>query len=688
MTDVNQDLEQDTTMTTRRQRRVELPPELTEFSATYEIDCLIGEGGMSSVYKVRHRALDKPMAIKMLHTHLERDVVQRRRFEQEAQALFMLEHPNIVKLRDFGSTKDSSKPYLIMDYLQGKSLADVLKESGPIPVNRALKLFMQICDALEHAHEKNIIHRDIKPSNIVLTEDTKGSEQVRIVDFGIAKFSQDDINPGLTQTGDVFGSPLYMSPEQCLGHKLDRRSDIYALGCVMYEALSGHPPLAGETALSTIHKHTSEMPQPLQVPDCDPKLRENLDAIIFKTLEKDPEKRYQSMKSLRNDLQELLEDTGYRKGAGYYIRFARFQRKVFSTIKKYPYRFLAGFVLLTVIVTYSAAYALQHTGSVFTAPEPLVRKLTWDWVNLPVEPKPVHFHDSLRKARFFLDQTKQTLGTKDLQVMKREQKLAKYLMTYGCWDEAIDALNEVREQYQINYGANDANIPDIDALIGDCYMQRKNYERAVEHYSAASQVYDTHFDNVTTDNMPALTRLKLGIALLRMNQYQHAMKEFVDQDRTKGEYPVSNNDFQSTMAKSGQGDCELISALYYTPDAAKKDKLLEEARLNYGRVRESWQAFSDHDASLCRVRLADIAISKGDWRSAKDIYNAVLHREGLFNDTELATLKRNYARVLLRTGDIAGALAADEQASHHAKSADARQSSENKTSFYVPDRGL
>ena len=196
----------------------------------------LGEGGMASVYKAHHLILDKVVAIKFLHRHLCSNPNSLRRFQQEGQAAGRLDHPNVIKVQDCAVT-DDGRVFLVMDYLQGHSLSDKLKQDGPLSAEGALDLFIAVAEGLKHAHSNGVLHRDLKPSNVMVTDEN----EIKIVDFGIAKVLRDDGQPSLqnlTKTGEIFGSPSYMSPEQCLGQTVDARSDIYSMGCLMYEVLT------------------------------------------------------------------------------------------------------------------------------------------------------------------------------------------------------------------------------------------------------------------------------------------------------------------------------------------------------------------------------------------------------------------------------------------------------------------
>lgn len=275
----------------------------------YVIIELLGKGGMGMVYKAQHQLMKRVVAIKILHKHLGSDITTVKRFQLEAQAVSSLNHPNIISVHDFGISEEG--PYLAMDYLEGVSLSDLIEKEGFIAADRCLNIFMQACDALAHAHHKGIIHRDLKPSNIMLIETENEPDFVKLVDFGIAKIlpQEGEQLQKLTQTGEVFGSPVYMSPEQVMGQPMDARSDIYSMGCLMYEALVGKPPLMGDNMLETMYKHLHDTPQPLNIGKSNALKVERLEEVVSTALLKDPQQRYQSMDEMREDLRLILEDT-------------------------------------------------------------------------------------------------------------------------------------------------------------------------------------------------------------------------------------------------------------------------------------------------------------------------------------------------------------------------------------------
>jgi len=275
----------------------------------YEILEKIGAGGMGAVYKARHQLMHRQVAIKMVLAQLSANSMTLKRFTQEARATSQLNHPNILTVFDFGISP-SNQPYLVMDFLEGVNFGRVLEETRQIPIARAIGIFLQVCAALGHAHQKGIVHRDLKPSNIMLIELDGQPDFVKVLDFGIAKVlsSVDGETDNLTRTGEVFGSPLYMSPEQFRGKSMDARSDIYSLGCVMYRSLAGICPVTGKDVLECMYKHVNESIPPFSVTAPEAEIPERLEQIIMKALAKDPEERYASMNDLRADLEMCAEE--------------------------------------------------------------------------------------------------------------------------------------------------------------------------------------------------------------------------------------------------------------------------------------------------------------------------------------------------------------------------------------------
>lgn len=284
----------------------------------------LGSGGLSSVYKVKHLHLDRIYALKLLHELKEESIL---RFQQEAKAASMLQHQNIISVVDFGVS--NAMPYMVMNCVEGQTLGKYAKQMKPVEPRKCIKIFGQICAALAHAHEKGVVHRDIKPSNIMISMDESGQEQAMVVDFGIAKVlgeQPDGFNAQLTRTGDIFGTPLYMSPEQCKGMAVDARSDIYSLACVFYEVLTGEAPFPGDSPYEIIHKQITEAPKPFSQALRRTPLVSKLEALILKAMAKAPEDRFQYMLEMSSAIKavELGSRTPFSL-SGLNLAMARFK---------------------------------------------------------------------------------------------------------------------------------------------------------------------------------------------------------------------------------------------------------------------------------------------------------------------------------------------------------------------------
>lgn len=316
----------------------------------YRILSLLGRGGMSSVYKAEQIMMKREVALKVLHAHLQTDSTSIKRFEQESLTSAGLCHPNLVMVHDFGKAADGCL-FLVMDYISGQSLEAELHQLMSLNFRRATDIFIQAAAGLAAVHEHGVIHRDIKPSNIMLSELPDGKDLVKIVDFGIAKVL--DLNADtlmrLTETGQVFGSPLYMSPEQCEGLKLDKRSDIYSLGCVFYETLCGMPPHVGVTAMDTMRRHVSVLPQAFSRVMPDIEIPAALEEIVFKMIEKDPGKRYQDLHELEKDLRSLQE-RDFKKDLGLPVKMARINRAVRRRFNTSQTQILSAIIILLLFV--------------------------------------------------------------------------------------------------------------------------------------------------------------------------------------------------------------------------------------------------------------------------------------------------------------------------------------------------
>ena len=298
--------------------------QVTEAVEEYEIIDSLGEGAVCDVYSARSKALDKVVALKILKQELVSNKAAVKQFDKEVRAALELSHPNIASVYGCGHTANGV-PFLVQELCEGRNLADVIREGGKFEPTRALKLFLQISESVAHAHGQAVIHRDLKPSNIVLSqvdqpnniaaiddgEQQAAPEKVevaRVIDFGMSSVLQSARSAvtDVTRTGEVFGTPSYMSPEQCLGNKVDERSDVYSFGCLMYETITGRPPFIGVNPVQVILKQLKEAPPKFELSNKTKDFLQ-LEKVILRCMEKEPARRYQNFDSLHSDLESCLK---------------------------------------------------------------------------------------------------------------------------------------------------------------------------------------------------------------------------------------------------------------------------------------------------------------------------------------------------------------------------------------------
>lgn len=284
---------------------------LLTINSRFEIHSCIGQGGIGIVYKATDRESNKLVALKLLFPERVPDAQSVARFQREATAASLLDHPCLTKVYESGIT-DSGQPYLVMELVEGTTLAAKIAQEGQLSIDETLKIFIQVCDGLAHAHERKILHRDLKPSNIMLTTSGDSSLGVKILDFGLAKIQRppDKETLHITQTGQLVGSPFYMSPEQARGVGIDHRSDLYSLGCSLYEALTGGPPHVGQSPMSTLLKRETDPPLSLTEGSLGRSFPQHVDRVVVRLLDLDPDRRYQSASEVKEALLNLLNGKG------------------------------------------------------------------------------------------------------------------------------------------------------------------------------------------------------------------------------------------------------------------------------------------------------------------------------------------------------------------------------------------
>jgi serine/threonine-protein kinase len=279
----------------------------------YRIEELLGRGGMGVVYRVEHVRIGKIMAMKLLHGALacEKDVVKR--FKREAEAASKLDHPNTVQVFDFGQSEGLM--YLVMEYLSGRDLGQVIKHEGPLPFARVARITAQVCASVAQAHERGIVHRDLKPENVMISESRGAPDHVKVLDFGLAKLREsDDADRSITRAGSIIGTPYYMAPEHIRGEGCDARSDVYAVGALLYKALTGVPPFWAGSAVGVLTMHLTDAVVPPSQRTPDRGIPLEADRIVLKAMAKDPADRYPTMSALHEELLGYLASIGQDAG--------------------------------------------------------------------------------------------------------------------------------------------------------------------------------------------------------------------------------------------------------------------------------------------------------------------------------------------------------------------------------------
>lgn len=576
-----------------------LPEDLTGqvIGQNFRIISKLGAGGMSVVYRAHNEMLRKDVAIKVLHPHLVTNRLFLERFRQEAQAASQIDHENVVRIMDFGITA-GNRPFIVMDYLEGLSLADMIKKEGPLELDRAINIFVQLADALSYAHQKGIIHRDLKPSNVIIVQRRKqGGEVAKIVDFGIAKLLPHEGGDAaaLTQTGDVFGSPLYMSPEQCKGEKLDARSDIYSLGCLMYETLTGVTPINGANMLEILYRHMNEMPKSMKKAAPSISIPKPVEAIIFKALAKEPTNRYPSMDELRQDLEEFT-GTGVlwldTLKSGWQLFKAK-RRK--SSIRDKVALSLTILALLSLLCTFSAVGMLYSFGQDKPAQ---MDDLSWYSALTEAGTKPGDIDASALGTRNVLDRARELVDK--IRHMSPQEKLDPAAL--GDPEEITAQLSRI-------------------SATATAALKEKRYAQAADMFESALTI--CRYIN-GSDSFP---EVEILIGLFRAEYYCGRYKEA--SGHINQLIHLSERFSQNAMMMDSLSTAVIYS---YMGDCSFKTGDLATARKYFYQALDGWNASKDRDKvkdffavdiePVCYSRYGDIFFKDNGYKEALKYYTS------------------------------------------------------------------
>jgi len=461
----------------------------TTVADKYEIVSLLGGGGAGLVYKATQKLTKETVAVKVLFPHmvLKPEIVQR--FKQEARSASRLSHPNIVTIFDYG-TAEKGQPYLVMDYLEGCSLDEIIEGAGALKFERALEIFIQACDALGHAHEKGVIHRDLKAANFMLTNDNDGKELVKLIDFGLAKaFPQEDETiMKLTKTGQIFGSPHYMAPEQCRGGKADARSDVYAMGCLMYAALAGKPPFVSEDLVEILQAHLSDDPPLLPLIKGENYQRHRMEAIIWRCMSKDPNDRYQSVEDLKKDLLAAKEKPKSLDRANNLFKITSFRLKNFAATPKRVAAVTAAFVSVVGGASIAVWYILLGQNIPYRAnPQDLAFQITAKPLSISTED--ISRQNLISAALVKMAEDQQGPNSTGLaEALQKKALFSEHIHHYADAAPLYKKLLDIRTNTD---GPTSYSTGQAALHLADCYFEQQHFDEAKPLYENGVNIMET-----------------------------------------------------------------------------------------------------------------------------------------------------------------------------------------------------
>lgn len=600
----------------------------------------LGEGGMSVVYKAKHTLIDKVAAVKALRSHLVSNETVFRRLVQEAAAGGKFDHPNLVTITDIVVTPDS-QPFLIMDFIDGMSLCELLRERRKLSAPEAVELFLQCCDALNYVHANGVVHRDLKPSNVMLVKGVDGKLIVKVVDFGLAKLlSQSEDGQHLTRTGEFAGSPPYMSPEQCLEGNLDERSDIYSLGCLMFETLTGSPPFLGHTAVSTLMQHVHDTPRNLGLTANATSLERKLQTIVLRTLEKDPAQRYQSMLDLKADLELAVfgSDSGWRK-SGRAVMAAEKRRS--AARRSFHAKLLAAMLVLSCGI---AAPALVWWQNQMVYLDSVVRKEKdpAGVIDKAAESPPEDYSDRVHLVvRTIIGYQHEPVNWENLGLAIK--RLGDYQFRFGYYEQAIQEYNRAARIFYEKIGHNVVHLNGTLANMAYCYYANGQYEDAVKAGALAASNLES-FENRRAEPI-FWAYVAIGNSLTRMGEHTKAAQCYETIQAI-----VKDREGSGSALYARASQC--LGNLYLMSDLPRK------AETKYRQALTAWSdspSKSDLRVARCWFGLAQTLVKLKREGEAEQAYSTALElakrtseRDGFLT----AQIEASYGKLLLRTNPI------------------------------------
>jgi len=500
-----------------------------------------------------------------------------------------------------------------MELLHGRSLDEVVEESGSLSLDDFFAVFCQALDGMQHAHEKGVVHRDLKPSNLMLLRSESGQLKVKVVDFGIAKLlpQQGREENKLTQTGEIFGSPMYMSPEQCRGDELDARSDIYSLGAVMYEALTGRPPFSGNNMLETMYMHINDQPPALGKSAFDVKVNEQLEAIVLRSLAKDPAQRFQSAKQVK----DALEGVRLGTARGLVPRLVTLWE--LSRLKRVPPR--ARTIILAIVGAFSILFAITLSMSFRAIEERASKEPEWSYR----DPHMVTMSDALFTTRYSAGASiaREIAELKSPRLLQRLRRIANYCLKHGRYDKALPFLKEADRLTAQQEGAESIPYRELLRQIGNCYYWLGRGDEAGQYYLKALKINVGSWQSSERD---AELQLNLGHIYLKEGRYEEALKHLIaslesqrrERNRNLSKFPGAETEEQLRNTLLIAFTESLIGDAYRLKDD------LPLAEESYRTAVDSWILLPDQKSNLvaCHYWLGRVEQLMGKHDAAAEHY--------------------------------------------------------------------
>lgn len=625
----------------------------TVLANRYELKSFIGQGGMSVVYKGIDKLLGKTVAVKLLLPHLVNDPITYQRFQQEARAASSLSHTNIVTIYDFGAG-ENNEPYIVMDYLDGTPLNEAIKMLRGLALERSVAIFVQIADALQCAHSNNVLHRDLKPSNVLLIHQGPTLDIVKLVDFGIAKLIPQDGGESLhlTKTGEVFGSPFYMSPEQCRGEKVDARSDVYSMGCLMYEVIVGKPPIVGANLMETLYKQLSEVPASFSVACPDSKVPERLEAIVFKAFAKDPAMRHQSMADLARELHEFLDqmDAGWITNAKLKLELLRL--KIAPFVGRERKLLLIAASLVVVIALVSAQYLSIYFKDI-REPPPGAGS-AWSVAGKPPEEKP-NFAAGLAMLQADLKRY-ETDGLQSPQYIYGQQVLAKYYEENGHYRDAVILRKRVYEVLKATEGEKTDDTQEAQWSYAKTLGKSGNWNNSISVFSDLYQRLESNPDIQDANRMgKPLDTLHAafmdvaedcGNALYASGRYGEAAIKY---EKVLAEFQK----YKETRNPKSKRRATILCRL---ADCYRLQEKYADAEKMYSDALKIWSENDKDTTQLTATKrlLAYVHFQQGHYKQARYLYEEALKEmesELGESDPDLIAALREYSQLMWKKGN-------------------------------------